>query len=207
MLKSVLRSLLEWLGLGYDLYRVYQIDLLEGGRIAAPNLPHGYSAGVISAELAREATDLTMREQAWYGGNGAYGFAIFFNEQPVCMQWYWYGERYRSMRGFWPLSAHEAKSVQLITCVEHRGRGLATVLKNFSARHLADAGYQRIFSRIWWNNHQSIRVSEKAGWRQVAIVALIHRTPSGRTFRFAYHFGGVGKVRRVDYGWQERPAT
>jgi RimJ/RimL family protein N-acetyltransferase len=35
-------------------------------------------------------------------------------------------------------------------------------------------GFVRLYSRIWWTNTASLRVSEKSGWTQVGTVLEIH---------------------------------
>jgi len=48
-------------------------------------------------------------------------------------------------------------------------------------------GFVRLYSRIWWTNTASLRVSEKAGWTRVGTVLEIHllglKNPVRRVFR------------------------
>ncbi len=69
---------------------------------------------------------------------------------------------------FWPLAADDAASVHLMTAAPERGKGLATRLKQCSAERLRAMGFARLYSRIWWTNTASLRVSEKAGGRKSA---------------------------------------
>lgn len=172
-IKSAIKSLVAALGIEHAFYRVYRLDLMQGQQGHEQTLPPGYSNAIVDASILKNAKDTLIRDQAWYGGSDALGFAVLRDGDPVCVQWIWHGERYRTKRGFWPLEANEAKSVQLVTVESERGRGLATQLKQFSAEQLQQLGFKRIYSRIWWSNVASIRVSEKSGWQMDSWAGLI----------------------------------
>lgn len=171
LLKSLLRGLLG----DYALYEIYALPL---GALAPPDLSalqaQGYRFGPLDVATLQGSPHAEIRERAGYGGEDALGFGVFHAGELVALQWYWTGERYRLQRNFWPLAADEAKSVELFTLPEFRGRGLATALKAHSAYQLQTQGYRRILSRIWHSNHPSRRVSEKLGWQHLAQVAVIH---------------------------------
>lgn len=133
-------------------------------------LPDGCWFREVTSDDVASAADEVIRKQGWYGGDDALGFGVYRGAELVCIQWVWYGERYRTKRNFWPLEAAEAKSVQLVTIPSERGKGLATQVKQFGASQLRKRGFSRLYSRIWWNNYAAIRVSQKAGWRQIATV-------------------------------------
>ena len=178
------KALIRALGIEYSCFRVFRVDL-EALPVPVA-LPAGYRCANVSSHEVREAKEPTIRGEAWYGGEYAVGFGVFCKSELVALQWVWFGEGYRRRRNFWPLNQNEAKSVDLVTAPEHRGLGLATYLKQFSARQLAAKGFVRVYSRIWWNNWPSIRVSEKAGWKAVAIVVELKTPLRSRPFRFLW---------------------
>ncbi len=178
-IKSAIKSLVAVLGIEYAFYRIYRLDLTQDQQGPEQTLPPGYSNCTVDASTLKNAKDALIRDQAWYGGSEALGFAVLRDGDPVCVQWIWHGDRYRTKRGFWPLEACEAKSVQLVTVEAERGRGLATQIKQFSAGQLKQLGFERIYSRIWWSNAASIRVSEKSGWIFNSWVGLV-RIGKGR---------------------------
>ena len=180
------KALIRALGIEYSCFRVFRLDL-EALPVPAP-LPAGYRCADVTGAEVREAKEPAIRGEAWYGGKDALGFGIFCGSELVALQWLWFGEGYRSRRDFWPLKRNEAKSVELVTAPEHRGLGLATYLKQFSARQLAAKGFVRVYSRICWNNWPSIRVSEKAGWKAVGIVVELKTPLRSRPFRFLWRF-------------------
>lgn len=165
------RRLARWLFGDYQIYRIYEYDLADLGDVETSSLlPEEYRCGPVSTEDVRAAADEGVRSRAFYGGDGALAFAVYRGGEIVCLQWYWFGDRYRR-RNFWPLKDGEAKSVELYTVPAQRGQGLATVLKIYSAREMKKRGFHRLFSRIWHSHTASCRVSEKAGWRNIAVVA------------------------------------
>lgn len=123
-----------------------------------------------------------MRNRAGYDGKDAQGFGMFYGELLVACQWYWSGDRYREsgrLRRF-RLPARAAKSVDLYTLPEFRGRGIATVLKAQSANAMSHRGFEVLYSRIWFTHLESRRVSEKAGWTLTRIHIAIK--PFGKDF-------------------------
>ncbi len=173
------------LGIEYSCYRAFCLDL-NALPEPAP-LPAGYRFSEVTGNEVREARQSAIRDEAWYDGEDALGFGVFFGSELVALQWIWFGEGYRGRRDFWPLKPNEAKSVELVTAPEYRGLGLATCLKQFTARQLAAKGFVRVYSRIWWNNWPSIRVSEKAGWKAVTIVVELKTPLRSRPFRLLWH--------------------
>ena len=178
------KTIIRALGVKYCCFRVFALDL-DSLPAPAP-LPPGYRCAEVSADEVCQASQPTIQSEAWYGGDDALGFGVFFGSELVALQWVWFGEGYRRRRNFWPLEQNEAKSVELVTAPERRGLGLATCLKQFSAQQLAARGFVRVYSRIWWNNWPSIRVSEKANWRAVALVVELTTPLRSRPFRFMW---------------------
>lgn len=154
----------------YELFRIYRCDLETIESFDPSNHQDtGYHFRKVDQEEVLSAANSLIRDRSRYGGDDAIGYAVFYADEIVCLQWYWHGERYKR-RNFWPLREDEAKSVDLITVEEHQRKGLATALKLYSANDLKRSGFNRLYSRIWHSNHSSIRVSEKAGWSYIAFV-------------------------------------
>lgn len=180
-------AVLRHLGFGYSCFRVFTLPLDAAPAAEANALPEGYRfAELVAADVAN-CPFAELRECEWYGGPGSHLFGILRRDGVlVCMQCLWFGERYRQGE-FWPLGARDAASVHLVTAVPERGKGLATTLKQHSAQRLRDMDFARLYSRIWWTNTASLRVSAKAGWSPVGIVVEIQapwrRDPVRRVFR------------------------
>lgn len=115
------------------------------------------------------AADGLMMEQVGYLGSESMGFGYFVDGQLAGVCFYWFGERYKR-RGFWPLKQGEAKLVQIIVSPAARGQGVASALIQGSAQAMADAGFFRLYARIWHSNRPSMHAFEKSGWRRIAFV-------------------------------------
>jgi hypothetical protein len=178
------KAFIRALGVEYFCFRVFSLDL--NSLPEPPTLPPGYRCAEVTGDDVREARQPTIQSEAWYCGEDSLAFGVFFGFELVALQCVWFGDAYRRRRNFWPLERNEAKSVELVTAPEHRGFGLATCLKQFSARQLAAKGFVRVYSRIWWNNWPSIRVSEKAGWKAVALVVELKTPLRSRPFRLLW---------------------
>jgi RimJ/RimL family protein N-acetyltransferase len=63
--------------------------------------------------------------------------------------------------------------MHLITLPKYRNRGFATALKQMSARSMAERRFTALYSRIWWTNEPSLRVSAKAGWQRVGTLLRV----------------------------------
>lgn len=189
------KKILGALGIEYCCFRVFSLDLDALPEV--PELPSGYRYAEVTGDDVRKAREPAIQREAWYFGEDALGFGVFFGPELVALQWIWYGEAYRRKRNFWPLEPNEAKSVELVTAASHRGKGLATCLKQYSAKRLAEQGFARVYSRIWWNNWPSIRVSEKAGWQAVAVVAEMNTPLRSRPFRFLWRLRSKPVQKKV----------
>ena len=158
----------------YQIFRVFRIDVEDLVAVDISNyLAQGYVFREVTAEELSASGDDSIRSRAHYGGQDAIAFAVCDKSEIVCLQWYWFGDRYRT-RNFWPLKKDEAKSVELFTRPTYRRAGLATALKLYSAERMKDKGFHHLFSRVWYTHLASRRVSEKAGWQNVAIVGEFH---------------------------------
>ena len=153
------------MGFDYACFRIFAMSLYPSAAVAT--MPAGYRFGELSLDEVRAAPDAQLRACEEYGGQDAFLFGIFDASGTLAsVQCIWHGERYRAHE-FWPLALDEAASMHLVTLTTQRGMGLATHLKRLSAEQLRLKGFSRLYSRIWWTNVASLRVSEKAGWSRV----------------------------------------
>lgn len=163
--RALLKRLLH-AGFGdYEYWKVFAIDLPQ----TSPDVANDYVVRQVSGSELRSHEDAGISSRANYDGPESLGFGLFVSGELACIQWYWWGARYRKERGgrSWELPAGAAKSVGLYTVPRYRGRGLATILKRRSADLMYEKGFVRLYSRIWHNHTHSIRVSEKVGWVHV----------------------------------------
>lgn len=182
------------LGFGYECYRVLRVSLAREERASAPSLPEGFRFAEVSAGDVLGSNDMLIRDCDWYGGLGALGFAIRdARDDIVCLQWYWFGERYQRA-AFWEISSSEAASVHLVTLPVHRNRGLATELKRASARAMAQRGFTALYSRIWWTNAASLRVSEKQGWQRVGTTLRVRLPLRAAPLSFRWRARSAGEL-------------
>lgn len=183
-LKSCAQRVAQFALGDYAIYRIYELDLAAVKDVDSSALVAAdYDCREVSREDVLACDDEGVRVRASYGGDEALAFAVRRHGQIVCLQWYWFGDRYRQ-RNFWPLREGEAKSVDLYTVPAQRGKGLATILKVYSAAAMKEKGFRRLFSRIWHSHTASCRVSEKAGWRNIALVAEVHPLGLRKKVRF-----------------------
>ncbi|MEX2648469.1 MAG: GNAT family N-acetyltransferase [Alphaproteobacteria bacterium] len=164
----------------FGLYRVFSFDLDRSAPPPVEPGAKGWRFAEVTGEEVERAKAPEISREAWYGGADSRGFAIFVEGQIVALQWFWFGERYKNDYGFWPLREDEAESRQLVTVPAMRGKGLATALKALSAHAMRERGFTRLISRVWHNNHASIAVNHKDGWREIAIVIEVRPLNRGR---------------------------
>lgn len=180
------------LGFGYECYRVLRLPLSVAAQQPWPELKQGFSFAEVTAEDVARSSDVSIRDCDWYGGPDSLGFAIRDTTgRMACLQWYWFGSRYQSA-SFWPLTPTEAVSMQLVTLPEYRNRGLATALKRLSARSMADRRFTALYSRIWWTNAASLRVSEKTGWQRVGTTLRVFLPLRSAPLSFRWKERSVG---------------
>jgi GNAT superfamily N-acetyltransferase len=157
-------------GFNYACFKIFTLPLnaTTVGRVAA--LPPGYRFAELSPVDLQACPFAELQDCQEYGGAGAQTFGIFRDDGVlVCVQCIWFGERYRQS-AFWPIEPDAAVSMHLVTAASEQGKGLATRLKQHSAWQMREGGFHRLYSRIWWTNASSLRVSEKAGWSRVATI-------------------------------------
>jgi GNAT superfamily N-acetyltransferase len=161
------------LGFRYECYRVLRVPLLGSARLPVPSLPPGFRIAEVAMDDVSRSADPEIRDCDWYGGGDAIGFAVRDPAGRIaCLQWLWFGSRYEHA-AFWELAASEAASMHLVTLPQYRNLGLATALKQASARAMAERGFTALYSRVWWSNTPSLRVSEKSGWLRVGTTLRI----------------------------------
>lgn len=154
----------------YELYRIYELPL------PAPEGAPGDAFGIRPLQGGEEASasaDPDLRSLAAYAGADAVGYGAFVGNELAAGCWLWYGERYRR-RNFWPLKEQQGKLVQVTTGERHRGKGLGLRLLNHAAWDMSHRGFRTLYARIWHSNVASIKLFEKAGWREIAFVAEIY---------------------------------
>jgi len=181
MLRRAL-ALLRRIGFNYTWFVVYSKALDRAPSASRSALPPGYRiAEVTAADLARSPHP-ELRNCRDYLGTDAVAFGVYRSDGVlVCVQFIWHGDRYRNVQ-FWSLKAREAASIHLICVEAERGKGLATCLKLDTAERMRERGFTRMYSRIWWTNTASRRVSEHAGWARVGSVLEV-KLPGMRTWR------------------------
>ena len=184
--KDQLLRALRRCGFDYACFQVFSMDLTAPGVENLDALPDGYRCEEITPDELRASPFESLRECAWYGGENACLFAMRRADGiATCLQCIWFGDRF-AQQGFWPLGPHDAVSVHLVTTEDERGKGLATYLKQQSAKRMRDRGFTRLFSRIWWTNTASLRVSEKLRWSRVATLLELKVPGREKPVRFAW---------------------
>jgi RimJ/RimL family protein N-acetyltransferase len=168
-----MRRLLKWLArkaLGE--YAIYHIVTQSEKSSSVPQtaLPDGCSWDAVQPGQIERSEDASIRDRAFYLGEDAYAWRCTDRSGRVvglCV--YWCGERY-GHRNFWPLEAHEAKLVEVITLGEMRGRGVASALIERSSTAMFERGFHRLYARIWHSNGASLKAFSRAGWVRTATV-------------------------------------
>jgi GNAT superfamily N-acetyltransferase len=171
-------------GFNYACFKVFTLPLGDTtvDRIGA--LPAGYRFAEVSPSDLQSCPFTELQDCQEYGGAGSQTFGIFRDDGVlVCVQCVWFGERYRQS-AFWPIEPDAAVSMHLVTAASEQGKGLATGLKQHSARQMKERGFGRLYSRIWWTNASSLRVSEKAGWACLAIILELFLPWAARPIRW-----------------------
>jgi L-amino acid N-acyltransferase YncA len=180
-----LLAILRRLGFDYTWFRIYRLllDVSLAGR-SPPSLDGYRCREVTEAEVETSPVE-ELRTCARYGGAGAHLFGVFRDDGVLaCVQCVWFGDRY-ARNAFWPVEPGAAVSMHLVTDAAERGKGLATLAKQHSAQQLQAKGFTSVYSRIWWTNTASIRVSEKAGWKRVGTLVEVKLPALRRPWRIA----------------------
>ena len=88
--KAFLRKILG----EYACYRVFAHDLDLHDINVKLEAPYRF-ADLKESDIL-EADDEFIRARAWYAGSDARGFGVYRGKKLVCIQWFWYGDRYRT---------------------------------------------------------------------------------------------------------------
>ncbi|MGB8434736.1 MAG: GNAT family protein [Burkholderiales bacterium] len=175
------------LGFEYACYHVYSLPL-DAPRTPIP-LPASYRFAELTIEDVHASSVEALRDCDAYAGRDAHVFGVFGADGTLaCVQCIWYGERYAA-QAYWPIERNAAVSVHLVTAPEQRNKGFATLVKEYSAVHLREAGFKRLYSRIWWTNAPSLRVSEKAGWARVGTLVELKLPARGKPVVLSFRRG------------------
>ena len=168
--------MLRRIGFDYACYYVYSLALDAPSKVA--RLRAGFRVAELTGDDISASSVEILRDCRAYAGPEARLFGVFDEDGSLaCVQCIWYGARYAS-QSYWPIERDAAMSMHLVTAPDKRNKGFATLVKEFSAGRLREAGFSRVYSRIWWTNTPSLRVSEKAGWTRVG--TLVELTLPGR---------------------------
>jgi RimJ/RimL family protein N-acetyltransferase len=182
LFKTFVRVLSAWTRLEYACYKMFRTELASY-EMPPHELPHGYSVSRVTRADVEQATHPAIADLAGFGGPDSLGFAVLRDGEIVSVSWAWHGARYRDERNFWPLGPRDAKMMQTFTIPEERGRGFTLLLMHRFAHELKLLGFERVFTRIWWNHSASIRVAQKMGRRHIATVVEL-RAAGRRLLRF-----------------------
>jgi len=165
---SVARALLRQARHAGFSYRCFHVMRLPLTSQTAPDVtpPPGLAFLSVDPQIIERSADEVIRDTAWYGGPGGEGFALARDGRILSLQWIWHGERLQRA-DFWSFKQEDAVSMHLVTVPDARGHGLATDLKRLTAARMRERGFTCIYSRIWWTNEPSLRVSKKVGWARV----------------------------------------
>jgi GNAT superfamily N-acetyltransferase len=184
-MSRTLLAILRRLGFDYTWFRIYRLLLDDSvADRPAPTLAGYRCCEVTPADLERSPIE-DIRSCSNYAGPGAHLFGVIRADGVLAsVQCVWFGARYTNV-AFWPVEPQAAVSMHLVTDPAERDKGLATLLKKYSAQQLRAKGFSSIYSRIWWTNIASIRVSEKAGWKRVGTVVEVKLPALRRPLRIA----------------------
>jgi len=88
----------------------------------------------------------------------------------VYYAWVMYGQMDMGMRDYAPLRADQAYTYKLFTVADCRGRGICPAYYEWLKRELRDAGYRSVLAWVEPGNRASLRVHERAGFRQAGTI-------------------------------------
>jgi len=156
----------------YAIYRMLSAGDQDDVRGATEANPGDRIAEIDRGQLLAQEDEIIL-EQSGYFGPDSIAYAYWVQERVVACCIYWYGERYRNERNFWPLADSEAKLVQVITVPPARGKGIAGRLIRFSTQAMRQRGFKHLFARVWHSHHASLAAFERAGWHGISTVVEV----------------------------------
>jgi GNAT superfamily N-acetyltransferase len=164
----------------YSLYRMYSADPVEVAELDG----NGYVLGPITDICEIECSqDPDLRAVVQYCGDEALAFGAWRDGKLAAVCSFWFGARYAT-RNFWPLQAHEAKLVQIVTSEAFRGRGIASRLIAYASRQMGKLGFCRLYARIWHSHGASVCAFRRAGWKYAGLVIEIFPFGAKKPWRF-----------------------
>jgi GNAT superfamily N-acetyltransferase len=148
----------------YALYRIFRLPL---GDMSA----YGSTATEVSFLGLHDAGAPVIATSAfahtsWYGSPEGIGYIAIASARIVGVNWYWPGTRGASQVAH-VLRSDEVVSAHLEVSENLRGMGVGRALKAYAAQRLREEGYEAVISRVWHNNHSSIRVNKQLGSQQI----------------------------------------
>lgn len=105
-MNTLLKRLVVCIAGEYESYRIFCFDSARPTELEPPP-SEGWEFRAVDGHDIGLSDDPLIRDQAWYAGAGARGFACLEKGRIVGLCIYWFGERCRS-QDFWPLNANEA---------------------------------------------------------------------------------------------------
>jgi L-amino acid N-acyltransferase YncA len=88
----------------------------------------------------------------------------------VYYAWVMYGQMDMGMREYAPLRPDQAYTYKLFTVADCRGRGICPAYYEWLKRELRDAGYGSVLAWVEAGNRASLRVHDRAGFRQAGTI-------------------------------------
>jgi L-amino acid N-acyltransferase YncA len=88
----------------------------------------------------------------------------------VYYAWIMYGQMDMGLREYKPLRQDQAYTYKLFTVADCRGRGICPAYYNWLKRELREAGYRSVLAWVEAGNRPSLRVHDRAGFRQAGTI-------------------------------------
>jgi len=165
----------------YRFNRIYRLTSTS----VKPAMPPGVSCRSLDGAAPIANVDPKLRERFWYGGDDAYGYGLFLEDNLGAVCWFWGPRRFNDPL-LWTLQEGEAIMVDLMTASSYRGQGLAPLLIRYASAEMRRTGWNRLYTWMWHTHYASYHAFEKAGWRQIAWVLEIRPFGIPRKFRFCW---------------------
>jgi GNAT superfamily N-acetyltransferase len=169
----------------YGVYRIFRSPTTEQSGFQESELGKVQHIGEATVDDLAAADSQLMRDQAWYGGPGAWIFVFRSDSRILGTSIVWFGERYKA-RNFWPLSCREAKLVQLVVEPTARCQGIGCALIRYSAQAAKKKGFDPCYARVWYSNGPSVYAFRNANWHEIAIVVEVFPLRSTKPWRFTW---------------------
>jgi GNAT superfamily N-acetyltransferase len=181
--RDLLRTVAHWLFGDYRFYHVREVD-------AAPvpeSPPWDGRIGPITnlADLAG-AKDHTIRAHGSVNRElGYYAFGAWVGDELASFV-ILASQKALTLKSVWPLEDGEAMLAQVTTEESFRGRGIAPILINYTARKMGELGFRRLYATIWHSNATPMWVFDKAGWQRFAFLMVVYPFGTKRPGRFVW---------------------